>query len=61
MPKPHLSFSADGAARATDAAPIIAGPSRVRYSKGEKVPELDARPYERTMSKREKAVVGVSL
>jgi hypothetical protein len=57
MPKPHLSFSADGSARATDAPLIIAGPSRSRSNKETKIPELDVRPYERTMSKREKAAV----
>ena len=57
MPKPHLSFSADGSARATGAPLIIAGPSRSRSNKETKIPELDVRPYERTMSKREKAAV----
>jgi hypothetical protein len=57
MPKPHLSFGTDGAARAADAPLIIAGPSRSRASKETVIPELDTRPYERTMSKREKAAV----
>ena len=59
MPKPHLSFSADGSATAADAPLIIAGPSRKRSgkNKNEKIPELDDRPYERAMSKREKAAV----
>jgi hypothetical protein len=57
LPRPLLSFSAEGVATAADAPSIIAGPSRVRSSKGEKVPELDARPFERALSKREKAAV----
>jgi hypothetical protein len=61
-----MIFPAEGGARAADAPLILAGPSRPRSqvarvdersSKGEKVPELDAQPFERALSKREKAAV----
>ncbi|WVF68780.1 hypothetical protein IAT40_003552 [Kwoniella sp. CBS 6097] len=62
LPKPHLTFTQDGRASASTQLPSTsqAGPSK-RPLEGRKaqkaiaVPELDDRPYERELSKREKA------
>lgn len=63
LPKPHLSFTQDGKAQASTKLPELgrAGPSKKPISEGKKredaIPELDDRPYERELSKREKAAV----
>ncbi|KAK6907773.1 hypothetical protein I203_101774 [Kwoniella mangroviensis CBS 8507] len=61
LPKPHLSFTQDGKAQAATKLPELgqAGPSKKSIPEGKKrevaIPELDDRPYERELSKREKA------
>ncbi|WVQ96307.1 hypothetical protein IAU59_003411 [Kwoniella sp. CBS 9459] len=62
LPKPHLAFTLDGRASASMQVPSTAraGPSKrpIEARKAQKaiaVPELDDRPYERELSKREKA------
>ncbi|WWC62873.1 uncharacterized protein I303_105471 [Kwoniella dejecticola CBS 10117] len=60
LPKAHLSFTQDGKAQAYNKLPELgqAGPSRRPLDTRKKdipVPELDDRPYERELSKREKA------
>ena len=62
LPTPHLSFTADGTAKAAEPRSIIAGPSRPKSKSGTTAklapaPELDSRPYERKLSKKEKAAV----
>ncbi|WWD18730.1 hypothetical protein CI109_103184 [Kwoniella shandongensis] len=58
LPKPHLSFSKDGRASAATTLPQVteAGPSKRRMQSQTEVPvpELDNRPYERELSRREK-------
>ncbi|OCF37305.1 hypothetical protein I316_01214 [Kwoniella heveanensis BCC8398] len=62
LPKPHLAFTQDGRASASTQLPLTtrAVPSK-RTIEGRKartamvIPELDDRPYERELSKREKA------
>lgn len=63
LPRPHLMFGDDGTATAAPTVPE-AGPSRPRKAveKGarqvdEHGLELDDRPYERTLTKKEKAAV----
>ncbi|KAE8542112.1 hypothetical protein D1P53_001593 [Cryptococcus gattii VGV] len=61
LPKTYLSFSKEGRAQTFTPVPSVsAGSSRLpsRSSSSEKtpVPELDDRPYERPLSKREKAL-----
>jgi hypothetical protein len=68
LPTPHLLFSDDGSARAS-AQPPAAGPSRPRMSSSvpngsktsEHALEIDDRPYERELTKREKAAVSDAL
>ncbi|WRT68053.1 uncharacterized protein IL334_005028 [Kwoniella shivajii] len=60
LPRAHLSFTKDGKALAHTRLPEVtrAGPSRPPIEGKKKeipVPELDDRPYERQLSKREKA------
>ncbi|WVW84987.1 hypothetical protein I302_107023 [Kwoniella bestiolae CBS 10118] len=61
LPKAHLSFTQDGRAQAFTKLPELAqaGPSKRSTIEGKKrevaAPELDDRPYERELSKREKA------
>lgn len=52
LPRPHLSFDKSGRAHAQANAPE-AGPSRQREVV--KAPELDDRPYDRELTKKEKA------
>ncbi|WWC71032.1 uncharacterized protein I206_104985 [Kwoniella pini CBS 10737] len=58
LPKAHLSFTQDGKAQAFTKLPELgqAGPSRRPMDDRKKVdaPELDDRPYEKELSKREK-------
>ncbi|OWZ66799.1 hypothetical protein AYX15_01974 [Cryptococcus neoformans] len=61
LPRTYLSFPKEGRAQTATSVPSTsAGPSRLpsRSSSSEKtpVPELDDRPYERPLSKREKAL-----
>ena len=62
LPRPHLSFNEDGTARASLDVPNLnhAGPSKHRSS-DIKAPELDSRPYERELTKREKAAVCICI
>lgn len=61
LPKAHLSFGANGAAKASTSLPEVphAGPSRHSQAHG-KAMELDDRPYERSLTKKEKAAVSDS-
>jgi len=54
LPRPHLSFDKTGRAQA-HAQLAEAGPSRRRST--DQAPEPDDRPYQRELSKKEKAAV----
>ncbi|KAK8858839.1 hypothetical protein IAR55_003069 [Kwoniella newhampshirensis] len=59
LPNPHLTFSKDGRASAATTLPRMteSGPSKRRSPNHaeEQVPELDNRPYDRGLSRREKS------
>ncbi|WVQ73476.1 hypothetical protein IAR50_003048 [Cryptococcus sp. DSM 104548] len=59
VPKTHLSFTKEGQAKATIPVPSVAsssaGPSKRGSALQKPAQELDDRPYERPMSKKEKA------
>jgi hypothetical protein len=62
LPQAHLSFDKDGRARASPSEATLLAKKSVKAKGKEKAiaPELDNRPYEKEVSKRQKAKVGVT-
>ena len=61
LPRPHLSFGEDGRAQAapSEATLLATKSAKARGKERATAPELDNRPYEKEVSKRQKAKVSL--